>query len=177
MDYSKLVQIVKEIGFTDAALISPSDLIPLAEVRNMCAVDRCGAYGKKWTCPPHCGTLEECTERIRSRTQGVVMLSVTKLEDSFDLEGMQEAGKVHQKLFAKAADTLRKEFPDLLPLGAGGCSICETCTCPDEPCRFPDRLFVPMEAYGLLVSDVCNRCGLKYYNGEVTVTYVSCIVV
>ena len=35
MDYSKLVQIVKEIGFTDAALISPSDLKPLSEVRNM----------------------------------------------------------------------------------------------------------------------------------------------
>ena len=177
MEYRNLIDTVKEIGFTDAALISPNELIPLSEVRNMCAADRCGAYGRKWSCPPYCGTLEECAGRIRARTQGVVMISVTKLEDSFDLEGMEAAGKAHQQMFLRAADELRKKFPDLLPLGAGGCTNCETCTCPDAPCRFPERLVVPMEAYGLLVSDVCNRCGLNYYNGEATVTYVSCIVV
>ena len=177
MEYRNLIDTVKEIGFTDAALISPNELIPLSEVRNMCAADRCGAYGRKWSCPPYCGTLEECAGRIRARTQGVVMISVTKLEDSFDLEGMEAAGKAHQQMFLRAADELRKKFPDLLPLGAGGCTNCETCTCSDAPCRFPERLVVPMEAYGLLVSDVCNRCGLNYYNGEATVTYVSCIVV
>lgn len=177
MEYRNLIDTVKEIGFTDAALISPNELIPLSEVRNMCAADRCGAYGRKWSCPPYCGTLEECAGRIRARTQGVVMISVTKLEDSFDLEGMEAAGKAHQQMFLRAADELRKKFPDLLPLGAGGCTNCETCTCPDAPCRFPEKLVVPMEAYGLLVSDVCNRCGLNYYNGEATVTYVSCIVV
>ena len=31
----------------------------LPEVREMCAADRCHAYGRRWTCPPGCGTLED----------------------------------------------------------------------------------------------------------------------
>jgi hypothetical protein len=33
-----------------------------------------------------------------------------------------------------------------------------------------------MEAYGLLVSDVCQKAGLPYYYGKQTITYTSCIL-
>ena len=33
-----------------------------------------------------------------------------------------------------------------------------------------------MEAYGLLVSDVCRRSGLGYYYGTGTMTYTSCVL-
>ena len=32
-----------------------------------------------------------------------------------------------------------------------------------------------MEAYGLLVSQVCESCGAVYYHGPRTITYVSCL--
>lgn len=32
-----------------------------------------------------------------------------------------------------------------------------------------------MEAYGLLVSQVCQDCGAAYYHGPRTMTYVSCV--
>ena len=34
-----------------------------------------------------------------------------------------------------------------------------------------------MEAYGLLVSDVCLKSGVKYYYGPKTMTYTSCILI
>lgn len=176
MDMKNLIERMKKIGFTEVAEVNVKDLVPMPEIRQMCAADRCGAYGHKWSCPPYCGTLEECTERIQARQNGIIMTTATQLEDSFDYEGMQEGGCRHQKQFLQAVEELRPEYPDLLPLGAGGCRNCETCTCPDEPCRFPDKMMVPMEAYGLFVSDVCRRNGVKYNNGEATVTYVSCIL-
>ncbi|MDR0628659.1 MAG: DUF2284 domain-containing protein [Treponema sp.] len=34
-------------------------------MRDVCAVNKCMAYGTNWSCPPACGTLEECEARIR----------------------------------------------------------------------------------------------------------------
>ncbi len=176
MKHESLLNQLKEIGFDDASLIETHQLKLLPEVRNMCADNRCGAYGKKWSCPPYCGTLEECNQRMEHYQNGVVMLTVTKLEDSFDFEGMEEGNKHHNQLFGDAIQLLRAEKENILPFGAGGCRICETCTCPESSCRYPEKMIVSMEAYGLLVSDVCEKCGLSYFNGESTVTYVSCIL-
>ena len=33
-----------------------------------------------------------------------------------------------------------------------------------------------MEAYGLLVSNVCRSSGLEYYYGPLTLTYSACIL-
>lgn len=165
-----------EIGFDDAAFISPSQLELLPEIRGMCADNRCGAYGKKWTCPPFCGELDDCQKMINSYENAIIMISITKLEDSFDIEGMELGGKNQKLLFDKAVRYFREKFSRIIPMGAGGCTICNKCTCPESPCRFPEKAYTPMEAYGLFVSDVCTKCGVKYYNGEATVTYVSCIV-
>jgi predicted metal-binding protein len=61
-----------------------------------------------------------------------------------------------------------------LPLGAGACSLCATCTYPNEPCSFPERMITSMEASGLLVSDVCAANGLAYNHGKNTIAFTSC---
>ena len=64
MTIEEWVAYAKELGFSEAAPVVPADLKPNAEVRAMCAADKCHAYGKNWTCPPECGSLEECAARI-----------------------------------------------------------------------------------------------------------------
>lgn len=54
-----------DTGFSYAAPLNISTLVPRQDVRDMCAADKCGAYGKNWTCPPHCGSLEDCAARIQ----------------------------------------------------------------------------------------------------------------
>ena len=73
-------------------------------------------------------------------------------------------------------ELFRTEDPDCLPMGAGGCNICKKCTYPDEPCRFPDKAFTSMEAYGLFVAAECKKAGLEYNYGPNTLTYSSCIL-
>ncbi len=174
--YEDFCNLMRGIGFDEVGIMDAAKIKLLPEVRAMCAANRCGAYGKKWCCPPGCGTLEECEERVRRFEKAVVMLTVTHLEDSFDFEGMQEGSRHHRGLFQKAMETAREGGQEILPLGSGGCGGCEICTYPDAPCRFPEKFTVPMEAYGIMVSDVCRATGLHYCGGNSTVTYVSAIL-
>ena len=67
-------------------------------------------------------------------------------------------------------------FPHCLPLTAGTCTLCHTCTYPEHPCRHPKQRLSSMEAYGLFVSDVCIRSNLAYNYGPRTLTYTACVL-
>ena len=73
-------------------------------------------------------------------------------------------------------EALRPLYPKLLPLGAGCCTRCKDCTYPDAPCRFPEKMVSSMEAYGMLVLEICKANGLSYYYGADTMTYTSCFL-
>jgi predicted metal-binding protein len=100
----------------------------------------------------------------------------SELEDSFDIENMLDAAESHKKRFAQAVELMRAYDPECLPMGAGGCNLCRKCAYPDEPCRFPDKAFTSMEAYGLYVAAECKKAGLEYNYGPNSLTYSSCIL-
>ena len=171
-----LLSLAFEIGFTHAAPLNAAALRALPEVRAMCESDRCRRYGKSWSCPPGCGSLQECAERMRSYSGGVLVQTTAALKDEFDIESMGIVQELHKKRFLTLSRQARLLYPDCLPLTAGSCSICRSCTYPDKPCRFPGKMLSSMEAYGLLVSDVCKQSGLAYYYGPLTLTYSACIL-
>jgi|GEM_PF-290270 len=176
MTTEKVIQAALEAGFTAAFPLDPGKLRFLPAVRDMCADGRCGNYNRSWSCPPACGTLEESAARAKRYPFGVLLQTTVTLSDPFDYEGMEAAGIKHKASFEKFTDFMRNSFPDVLPMGAGGCRLCKTCTYPDSPCRFPERMTVSMEAYGLLVSDVCADCGAPYYYGSGTMTFAACVL-
>lgn len=142
----------------------------------MCAAGRCGAYGRSWSCPPGCGSIEENAEQMARYSSGILVQTSGQLEDDFDIEGMARIHESHKKNFFTLARQIRCLEPDCLPLTAGSCTLCRKCTYPDKPCRFPQKRLSSMEAYGLLVSDVCKKSGLEYNYGPGTMTYTSCIL-
>lgn len=171
----KWIEAALELGFSEAAALDPSALQPRQDVRDMCAADKCKAYGKNWTCPPYCGTLEECGKRMHSFSRGVLLQTVGKLEKTVDTKGYRAAEQRHLELFVAFCDQIRGQFPDALCLGSGGCRICGQCAYP-EPCRFPERACSSMEGYGLFVTQVCRDHQILYYHGEKTVTYTACVL-
>jgi len=173
MTFEQLAQTAKEAGFETAVPLDPATLHPLQEVRAMCAEDRCGRYGKSWSCPPACGSLEDCTRDLEHAVGGILVQTVGDVEDSFDFEGMVELEALHKSRFN--ALVLALEGP-VLALGAGSCTICAACAYPDAPCRFPQKRISSMEAYGLLVAEVCKANGLAYYYGKDKIAYTSCIL-
>lgn len=172
----ELIQKTIDHGFTKAGKLNPDALIFRTEVRAMCAADKCRHYGKTWSCPPGCGTLDDSKKRVTDYSFGIIVESVAQLEDEFDFETIEETSKNHAVNFRKLIDDLRAEYKKVFPMSAGTCNLCGKCTYPDSPCRYPDKQFISMEAYGLWVSDVCEKSGVPYYNGKNTVTFVSCFL-
>ena len=177
MDYEKLKELAIETGFTHVGKLDADTIELRKEVRDMCEENSCGAYGTKWSCPPACGDLDECTSNVRKYKEGLILQTSTELEDSFDIEGMEAAGKKHNKTFAEYYEKVKQLYPNAMALGAGGCTKCKVCTYPDEPCRFPDLMTSSMEAYGMVVSDVCKANDIPYYYGPNTLTYVGCMLI
>ena len=176
VDYEKILGMAREIGFESSGKLDMSTLRFLPEVRDMCEVNTCGKYGKSWACPPGCGSLEEMQEKILKYKEGVLVQTVGQLEDSLDIEGMQEAAENQAKRIDQMWEALKADYPNVLVLGAGTCTRCKKCTYPDEPCRFPDKQISSMEASGLFVNEVCTQNGLKYNHGKDTICYTGCFL-
>jgi predicted metal-binding protein len=137
-----------EAGFDAAGALDCSTIILRPEVREACEKDKCR----------------------------IIVQTVAKLEDEFDGEGMMEAARRHEQSFRSFSKELRKDYPGMLPLGTESCSSCDRCTYPDAPCREPHGASVPMEACGMMVSDVCRANGMDYYHGKGTLTYTGCFL-
>lgn len=176
MDYEKLSALAAQAGFTAWSPLDVSTLAVKQEVRAMCADNTCGAYEKRWSCPPGCGTLEDCAERLKRYSHGILVQTCGDVEDGFDFEAMMEIEAAHKAHFERMYAVLREAGEDVLALGAGCCTICKTCAYPDAPCRFPDRAVASMEAFGLLVLEVCKANGLQYYYGSDKMAYNSCFL-
>ena len=153
------------------AMISPKDITFSENVRKACEVNYCGRYGKSWTCPPGAGDWQVLRDHFREYEHAFVFTTKYDLEDSFDVEGMDEARVQHEAVDKAILALLEGEEPHELA-GAGSCKICEKCTYPDAPCRFPDMRMSPLEGYGIFVSDLCTKNNIPYNRGKGTLTYV-----
>ena len=176
MTYEELSKIAEEAGFSAWAKLDLSTIELKPEVRDMCATNSCGQYGKRWSCPPGCGSLEECTQRMKGFTQGILVQTYGDVEDGFDFEAMMEIEADHKAHFSEMYEILRETGANVLAIGAGCCTQCAKCTYPDEPCRFPDKMIASMEAYGMLVLEICKANGLTYYYGPDKMAYTSCFL-
>lgn len=176
IDLDALTAQAKAAGFTHVGLLDASTIDLKPEVRQMCADNTCGQYGKRWSCPPGCGELEALRERVAQYHTGILIQTVGELEDDFDVETMMDTEAAHKEHLLALQETVLAQYPKALAIGTGCCTHCKTCTYPDAPCRFPDKQIASMEAYGMLVTEVCKANGMKYYYGPCTLAYISCFL-
>ena len=164
-----------DLGFDTVACFDPAILEARNDVREMCNSDKCSIYGKNWGCPPHCGTVEECQQKMCSYSNGILLQTIGHMSKAIDSRCYRETEKRHLEHFYALADMVKKEYPHALCLGAGGCRVCKKCAYP-EPCRFPDKTMSSMEGYGLFVTQVCRDVGVPYHYGERTISYTACVL-
>ena len=157
-------------------MIDPKEIPFSQSVVEACRENRCGKYGTCWTCPPGVGNINDLQKRITNYKECLIFTCKHTLEDSFDFEGMREAGKTTQKLLLDILKDVKNDGVDYMAMGCEGCIICEKCTYPDAPCRFPEKAIPSIEACGISVVDLARNIGINYNNGPCTVTYFCAIL-
>ena len=171
-----LITGIKNLGISAAAVFPAAEIKFDGIFRKMCKDNLCGRYGRNYKCPPFIGEPEDLKNEVLSYETAVLIQTIYPLEDSYDFEGMTEGGRVHSENIDKTREYIQNNLPHekMLALGAGGCSICPKCGTTDNiPCRFPDKAIASVEGYCMDVANMTNSHGLKYINGENTVSYVA----
>lgn len=172
MSEQELVDIALKHGAANAAFISVENIAFRREFRAACEQNTCGRFGTCWMCPPDAGDIDELIDDAKGYERAFIFQSIGVLEDSFDIEGMEAAAKHHNDLSQSLHEELKLFFKDYILLGAGSCQVCDECSKrSNEPCRYPDKAIASLEAYGIAVSELAGACGMKYINGQNTVTY------
>lgn len=176
--FERLCAIAKELGADNASVIEASRIELDPVFRDICASNACGMYGKCYACPPDVGDAHALMSDVRTYDYALVYQKIGQLEDSFDFEGMTEAKKVFYNLTQRLRSSVNEdEFSKILHLGAGGCGVCKVCAKKKgEPCRFPHLAIASLEAYCINVSRMANSAGMKYINGQNTVTYFGAVL-
>ncbi len=177
MDQQMLIDIALDAGANNAAVIRTEEIVLSASFREICERNACGKYGRCWTCPPDIGEIDTLMAEVRAYRYGLMYQTIGKLEDSFDVEGMESAAKAHQVVGQRLEAFLMLMLEKHLHLSCGGCRICERCAKADGlPCRDPERALPSMEGYGIDVYNTCKPTALKYINGQNTVTYFGIVL-
>ena len=164
-----------ECGFSHVGELDVDTIQVRQEARDACAANKCNKYGTNWSCPPGCGTLEECSEAIHKYKHGLLVQTTGEI-DPLDYESFMNLAKEHGVHFKAFSALVKEQAPGAMLIGVSACNTCQKCTYPDAPCRFPDKLSHPMEGLGMIVSDVCKANGLPYYYGAGTLTYTGCVL-
>ena len=176
--FTRLTDTALSLGAFRAGIIETDKIVTDKAFRGMCESNACGMYGRCHMCPPDVGDIDELMSSIREYDYALVYQTVTELDDSFDFEGMIEARRKMPGISLK----LRKEFKDknicnALHLGVGNCGVCEKCAkATNEPCRYPELALPSLESYGVNVSELAKAAGMKYINGQNTVTYFGAVL-
>ncbi|WOP19346.1 DUF2284 domain-containing protein [Raineyella sp. LH-20] len=115
----------------------------------------CPAYGRNWSCPPFDFDPVGVWARFRWLHLVAFRMEFTADQPRTDLDHdrlvsdvmamfRREKRRAHRSMMA-----LHRALPGSIPLGAGECGLCPTCTRRDgSPCRIPDQLVHSLESMG-----------------------------
>ncbi len=173
MDY---ISAALEMGFSVAGDVNTDFIECEEDIRALCAPDKCPNYGSGWICPPGCGSVENCRGIVQRYKNALLLQSISENVDMSRGEELQRLAETHNRLAAELFVRIRIEQGDAYLLTTGGCALCEKCSYPDEPCRFPDKNRGSLSAFGINVEKLCKKAGIEYSFIPSVVRLIACVL-
>lgn len=174
MDYTAIEAALCELPVCEYEWLDPSELLFTERVRHICETE-CPMYGKTWACPPAVGTVEECRARCLKFPKALMFTTVTEVADIADREATLATRAPHEEVTRQIAALIREQAEEVYVLSTEACAHCEICSYPNAPCRHPDRMFPCVESHGILVTEIAERYGISFFDGNI-VTWFSLVL-
>lgn len=87
-----------------------------------------------------------------------------------------EIHKICEDNICRLDELVKPRLHKFLLLSNEGCKRCKNCTYPSVTCRQLQRLFPPLEGYGIHVAKLEINAGIKYMHGENIITYFGLLI-
>ena len=154
----------------------PRELEFSSRIRWICE-NECPMYGKSWACPPGVGTVDCCRQVCMAYDHCLLISSIVEVRDIADMDETLATRPDHEALTEQVRELMKQQGVDPFILSTEACTVCDRCAILDgQPCRFPEKQISSMEAYGIVVAEVCKANDLPYYYGKNTIAYTSCVL-
>jgi len=173
-----LATAAKDLGATEAKVVSTEDIVVDKRVRLKCAIPVCVDYGRHLLCPPNTMSVDEFSEVVKLYRNAII-LQIEADVDSSDksrrhldedvckhVERSTGSARWERRLhrLVNQMETLafKQGFYLAAGLTGGNCHLCRECVIPQsgESCRHPFEARPSMEAMGIDVVKTCKNVGL-----------------
>ena len=175
MEIQGLEEFITQFPIFEYRIVGTETLSFENRVRQICQME-CERYGTTWACPPGVGTIEECKERCLAYSHGLLFSSVAEVSDVLNMEEMLATRRDHEEITNEVGKFLREAGFETYTLSTESCDICEKCTYPNAPCRFPQKMHPCLESHGVVVSEMVEKEGMEYNLGGNTILWFSMIL-
>ena len=156
--------------------LQPESLEFSQRIRHICQAE-CPMYGKSWACPPGVGEVDACRTKCLSYHSGLLIGTITELEDITDIEATLATRPDHEEITNQVRELLRSQGIEPYVLSSEACTVCERCAYLDgEPCRMPDRMHPCVESHGIVLTKTLEDFGLEFQYGSNIVTWYSLLL-
>lgn len=165
LDREKLEQGLAELPLFQYDFLTTDELVFTERVRYICEAE-CPMYGKTWACPPAVGSVEECKARCLRYPNLLMITTMTEVRDASNMEeGLATRGD-HEAITHQVAELMGECGAEPYVLSTEACACCESCAYPDGPCRHPEKMYPCVESHGILVTDIMEKRGMEFFNGN-----------
>ncbi len=168
----------KGLGFEPFLPFHSEMLVPEARIRAFCVEDKCGNYGKNYTCPPYVGFVSDIRNRLKAYKNGILFLHTEILDVKQDREGVHRTMlDFHERVLELETEALHTGFKRVWGLIGGNCQLCQPCRAEtDEPCLYPDKARMSLESLAIDVLGLLEQFGLDNQFHPNRITWTGCIL-
>lgn len=175
---NRLVQCAKRLGFEPFLSFNPRVLVPESRIRELCAGNKCGHYGRNYTCPPYVGSVSDIRDRLRAYKKGILFQYTKELDVKEDRDGVHQTMlDFHRRVLELEAEILNTGLKRVWGLIGGNCQLCQPCKAEtDEPCLYPDKARMSLESLAIDVLGLLDRFGLDNRFHPNRITWTGCVL-
>jgi len=175
LDKVRLEEQLSEFPLFQYGFAKSEELLFTERVRMICETE-CPRFNTTWACPPAVGSVEECKKRCLGYPEFLMLSTVSEVNDIADMAETLATRHQHEQVTYDTAQMIKEQGCEIMVLSTESCEQCQQCAYPHAPCRKPDRMFPCVESHGILVTDICEKYGMEFFNGNI-VTWVSLIFI